>query len=249
MATNENEAITSDEQMVDDKQDSAPAENDSAENHQEATTSDAANASANEKLEALQRERDEARRLQAQADKKLRREQAERRRLQRQLNPLGSNSQDSGSEDESAQTSSASEAEKAKAESAMIKLAFSDPKYREVLDKDKTLNRIISSNPLALVKDAIDAEDAVLQLQDFLDDRVNQLSEDGTNNSNSTTSKTQEQSTKTADTTATKEIRKPAVNPQSKETEDYKEHLKQGNLDGAMTSKMNNPKNWRQFGA
>ena len=57
----------------------------------------------------------------------------------------------------------------------MIRTAYGNPKYRAVLDADSTLRRIMDSNPLALVKAPLDVEDAVFQLEDFLEHRAQEL--------------------------------------------------------------------------
>lgn len=54
-----------------------------------------------------------------------------------------------------------------------------DRKYIDLLDKDKTLARVMDNNPLSLITEPIDAEDAVYKLQDFLDERLTEITSAG----------------------------------------------------------------------
>lgn len=68
--------------------------------------------------------------------------------------------------------------EDAKAEREILRLA-GDPSIREILDADPTLQRLITSDPLALVRmyadNPLDAEDAVSQVKDKLLERKSTL--------------------------------------------------------------------------
>lgn len=65
------------------------------------------------------------------------------------------------------------------AERKVLNLIAFEPKYQDVLSKDQTLKDIISRNPLALITEFIDAEDAVDQIKDMLDSRVSQANSSG----------------------------------------------------------------------
>lgn len=58
------------------------------------------------------------------------------------------------------------------AEKGVLQLLVGNDQYREVLNNDPTLKDIISKNPLALITEYIDAEDAVEQIKEMLDGRV-----------------------------------------------------------------------------
>lgn len=65
--------------------------------------------------------------------------------------------------------------ERTRAESLIYKLLISNPSYREVLEQDKTLQKLLLSNPLALVPTFVDAEDAVEQIETELKSRLQEL--------------------------------------------------------------------------
>lgn len=65
------------------------------------------------------------------------------------------------------------------AERKVLNLIAFEPKYQDVLSKDQTLKDIISRNPLALITEFIDAEDAVEQIKEMLDGRVSQAAPSG----------------------------------------------------------------------
>lgn len=50
-----------------------------------------------------------------------------------------------------------------------------DPKYRPLLDSDPTLLSVLQRNPLTFVDDFIDAEDAMDQTRDMLDEKLSKL--------------------------------------------------------------------------
>ena len=125
------------------------------------------------KIERLEREAVQARTLQAQADRRAQRAIAARKRAERlALRGESASEQDDDTQNNSQVPTSNVEVERAKAERSMVQKAYSDPKYRAVIDSDPTLKRLLETNPLALVNNPVDSEDAVFQLEDLLDERV-----------------------------------------------------------------------------
>lgn len=58
------------------------------------------------------------------------------------------------------------------AEKRVFALVASTPAYQDVFTKDQTLKDIVLRNPLALISEYIDAEDAVDQIKKYLDTRL-----------------------------------------------------------------------------
>ena len=51
-------------------------------------------------------------------------------------------------------------------------LFIGNPAYQKLLEKDITLREVVKNNPLALIGDYLDAEDAIEQMKDKLDEIV-----------------------------------------------------------------------------
>lgn len=64
------------------------------------------------------------------------------------------------------------EIERLNAEKGVANLIMLNPKYQELLQKDPTLREVISDNPLSLIREYIDADDAIDQIQKKLDKRL-----------------------------------------------------------------------------
>lgn len=60
----------------------------------------------------------------------------------------------------------------ARAESRIARLIASDPRYSELTAKDATLKDILYRNPLSLIPNYIDEDDAVEQVQEYLDGKL-----------------------------------------------------------------------------
>jgi uncharacterized phage infection (PIP) family protein YhgE len=58
---------------------------------------------------------------------------------------------------------------------AIQNLLIGNPQYQKLLEKDITLKTILIKNPLALISDWLDAEDAVTQVKDYLDKQLSSL--------------------------------------------------------------------------
>ena len=56
--------------------------------------------------------------------------------------------------------------EKEKAEKLMLKLVYSNKEYRDYLESHPALKEIFDSNPLAFTPEALDADDATMQLEE-----------------------------------------------------------------------------------
>ena len=64
------------------------------------------------------------------------------------------------------------EMERINAEKGIANLLMMSPEYQALLSKDETLKEIMLSNPLSLISEYIDAEDAVDQIKKRLDKKV-----------------------------------------------------------------------------
>lgn len=58
---------------------------------------------------------------------------------------------------------------------AIQNLLIGNSQYQKLLEKDRTLKTILIKNPLALISDWLDAEDAVAQVKDYLDNQLASL--------------------------------------------------------------------------
>jgi len=64
------------------------------------------------------------------------------------------------------------EMERINAEKGIANLLMMSPEYQALLSKDETLKEIMLSNPLSLISEYIDAEDAVDQIKNKLDKKI-----------------------------------------------------------------------------
>jgi len=193
-------------------------------------------------VDQLKKELVQAKKLQGQADRKARQERLARKRLQQKIQS-GAGEPSSESEEDNPPDNTFQEVEKAKFEGQALRLAYSNEEYRKVLEADSTLRRIVESNPLALVKNPIDAEDAVMQLQELLDTRADEISE--------TSPKPKEEIPKDKENKTTEEtppvgFGAEVVNPQVIPEGQHKDDLKKGNIDEAVLNKMNDKSQWNK---
>lgn len=114
-----------------------------------------------------QRERDEA----VQDAKKARREA---RIANQKLAALAGANGDGGEGGQPAPQAGSAEAAvvQARAERRVVGLVAGEAKYQELLASDPTLKELLLNNPLSLIKNYIDEEDAVEQVQEYLDRRL-----------------------------------------------------------------------------
>lgn len=195
-----------------------------------------------QKTARLETELAQARLLQGQADRKAKREAQARKRLEARFRGNANTSSSNESEDDTS-SSDNDEVGKARMESEILRTVYSNADYRKVLDADPTLKKIIESNPLALIKNPLDAEDAAMQIQNLLDERVDELPEPS-----------KPKAEVKAQPEAKKEIAQEnqsgfgaeAVNPQAAPSKGYADKMKQGDFDGAVTDKINDPTAWNK---
>jgi len=123
---------------------------------------------------------DRAESLQAQADKRSKRSKSELRRTQAKLRVTRPKSDDTDAGD-SADLADVEQAQmETEATKGIMQLGF-DPKYQTLLQNDTTLRTFLSENPLTLVKgEVMDSEEAIEQVRDYLDDRVDTMQADKT---------------------------------------------------------------------
>jgi hypothetical protein len=129
-------------------------------------------------LDELKSDRDDARNMQSIADKEKRKVERKLKKMEHAFqNSEGSQESDTGGNldtygeytpEEKQQISS-------EAERGVMREVINNSDYRDVLDNDSTLNDILARNPLALIDEYIDAEDAVEQITGKLDERVESM--------------------------------------------------------------------------
>lgn len=120
--------------------------------------------------EALKRARD----LQSIADRKARQEVIEKRKVEAELRRI-----QAGEEPVVPQIgeeiSGTAIAQKVLVKGLVAETILRNKNYQKVLEQDPTLQEVLLANPLAIVEDAIDAEDALNQIKEKLDLRVETL--------------------------------------------------------------------------
>jgi hypothetical protein len=112
--------------------------------------------------------------LQETAEKRTRDERILRINAEKKLKALGAGGK--GDDAPPAGTVNAeegeAEVERLNAEKGIANLLMMTPEYQALLQKDETLKEVLLSNPLSLISDYIDAEDAVDQIKKKLDKRI-----------------------------------------------------------------------------
>jgi len=126
------------------------------------------------KVETLEKQLKEAQMLQSQADKKRKAEEKARKKLEDKLERIRSG--EISVEEEIPEGESSEDKEtRLQVRIAVQNLILDNPDYQELLKQDITLKEVIRNNPLALVGEFLDAEDAVEQIRDKLEQRVSSL--------------------------------------------------------------------------
>lgn len=190
------------------------------------------------KIARLEAEAQQARTLQAQADRRAKRERAARVRAEGLLSRGGSEPEQADDTIPAPRVSNV-EIERAKAERAMVQKAYSDPKYRAIVDSDPTLRRLLETNPLALVNNPLDADDAVFQLEDILEERVSQ--------STPSAPKPIAPASQAASPAPAAEFTPGATNPVIPQgSPRHVSAMKSGNFADAVASKMADPSQWNK---
>lgn len=124
-------------------------------------------------VERLRKELEKQRNLQSQADKKARIAEIERRKLEAQLKRIRG---DEAYIPPSSEGETSVEKEvRLNARIGIQNLILSNPDYQELLKRDVTLREVMMNNPFALIGEFFDAEDAVSQIKEKLDERVSSL--------------------------------------------------------------------------
>jgi len=112
--------------------------------------------------------------LQRQSDKKARIEKIEKQKLEKQLQRFRAGEEYIPPEIPEGETSVEREV-RLEARIGIQNLVLENPEYQELISKDVTLREVLRNNPFALIGEYFDAQDAVEQIKEKLDGRVNQL--------------------------------------------------------------------------
>ncbi|MCK5643499.1 MAG: hypothetical protein KAJ19_21995, partial [Gammaproteobacteria bacterium] len=120
----------------------------------------------------LTKERDQARTLQGQSDKKAKKDGIEKRKLEIKIRKL------QNGETVEDDIVSASDAEiHLKAKNLVQGLIIENADYQKLINSNYTLKEVLKNNPLALIGEYYDVEDAVDQIKEKLDKDVSLLNE------------------------------------------------------------------------
>jgi len=112
---------------------------------------------------------------------------AKRKSEKKSKNSRSTSSSDSGAkfsfekpdEPDADEVALAQERETNKFKQGVLRTVLKNKDYQKVLDKDKTLAKVLENNPLSLVEeDPVDADDAIGQVVDYLDECVDNLLSD-----------------------------------------------------------------------
>ncbi len=112
--------------------------------------------------------------LQGQADKKRRIEAIEKRKLEIELKRIRSGDEFVEPEAPEGESQVAKEV-RLEAKIGIQNLILDSPEYQELIRQDITLKEVLKNNPFALIGEYFDAEDAVEQIKEKLDERVSSL--------------------------------------------------------------------------
>ena len=124
--------------------------------------------------ERLSKELTQTKTLQSQSDRKARQESVERKKVEAELRRIqkgeGSIIPEVGEE-----ISGTVINQKILVKGLVAETILRNKDYQTILEQDPTLQEVLLTNPLAIVEDAYDAEDALNQIKEKLDLRVNNL--------------------------------------------------------------------------
>ncbi|MHA1482073.1 MAG: hypothetical protein ACTSQA_01380 [Candidatus Heimdallarchaeaceae archaeon] len=132
-------------------------------------------------VEQLRSEVEKSQTLQSQADKKARIEKVTRLRIEEKLKKIRSGEIEVDDLSGEANTGNVPVTDVNTAleiKAGIQGIIIDNPSYQEVLKKDQTLKQVLLRNPLALIEDCLDAEDAVEQIKDLFDTKVSALKEE-----------------------------------------------------------------------
>jgi len=124
--------------------------------------------------ERLSRELTQTKTLQSQSDRKARQESVERKKVEAELRRIqkgeGPIIPEVGEE-----ISGTVINQKILVKGLVAETILRNKDYQQILEQDPTLQEVLLTNPLAIVEDAYDAEDALNQIKEKLDLRVSNL--------------------------------------------------------------------------
>lgn len=125
-------------------------------------------------VDRLQNELARSLAIQRDAQKREALKEKENRRLQSVLRGKGIDAENASTTEESSQDDSAHKIAltQEKAKRMIAETIAYNSNYWELVNKDETLRHILKTNPLSLVNEYYDAEDAVIQIEDFLAKRI-----------------------------------------------------------------------------
>ena len=125
-------------------------------------------------VERLNRDLTQTKTLQSQSDRKARQESVERKKVEAELRRIqkgeGPIIPEVGEE-----ISGTAIAQKVLVKGLVAETILRNKDYQTILEQDPTLQEVLLTNPLAIVEDAYDAEDALNQIKEKLDLRVSNL--------------------------------------------------------------------------
>lgn len=141
---------------------------------EEGVTSSQKEAELQAQIEQLRREIEHARNMQSIADKKAKEERRARLKLERELKKIQRGEVPS---DEPSIPAADEDVSKVLVRGRVAELLLRNEKYQKVLEKDPTLKEVLLTNPLALVEDYYDVEDAIEQIQEKIEKRLTEIPE------------------------------------------------------------------------
>ena len=125
-------------------------------------------------VERLNRDLTQTKTLQSQSDRKARQESVERKKVEAELRRIQKGEGPIVPEVEE-EISGTAISQKILVKGLVAETILRNKDYQTILEQDPTLQEVLLTNPLAIVEDAYDAEDALNQIKEKLDLRVNNL--------------------------------------------------------------------------
>jgi len=175
-------------------------------------------------LERLRKEVEHARNMQSIADKKAREERRARLKLEKEIKRIREGKVEEG---EPSSTEPEEGISKIAVRGRVAEMLLRNPDYQKVVEQDPTLKEVLLTNPMALVEDALDVEDAVDQIRERIEKRLTEAS-----NKESAAKKATDQ----------RKVEAGAVQPPENRLPDEevrrREALKKGNIEEAILSRL-----------
>jgi hypothetical protein len=180
------------------------------------------------KLGQTQKDLEQAKNMQRIADKTRKKERIAKEKLQKTLQEIRDTGEIPPEGIEETETPILRE-EKIKARIAIQNILIASPAYQKLLQEDVTLREVMINNPLALISEWEDAEDAVAQVKDKLDARLSSPPQPGEEGK-----KEKEKEGKKFEAGP---VQPPGTTPPKTETPSQKA-LKKGDIEGSIKSKI-----------